>query len=776
MSDEVNQLVEAVLEADDFDTKEVSGEPLDAALSAAGFATEEGVWIKRMANEAVTVARIPNDFYSIGFHKRGQTGWIPDHRTEGGENAVRRMLRDYAAVPVQESEDFDTKEVAGDMTLDFLKRYGFRQSTLAPFPWEKRMGKLAVSIEGFGERQFAVRFWDLVDNAWKCVSKQDVDENGLIEVLNELGEKPVKEGMEDDFDSKEVYAGDYLDDIGNYVERGILSLYGNVKRTDHHYVHERSTTFTLRDEWYWTDEIPRDEQQEIELRIGKLLDRLEKDIDERMVDWNRKIYKELEAAYDWSVSEEVVAETIESNDYRFSEDGEYDEGNLLYSQLNDRAKQKAREWWVQGEDAMGQNYYAEPVVAEWKWLLKNKGFDDADISWSGFSSQGDGASFTADSFDFTRFKKFPDPLEFPETDREQIDEAVEDSDFKDVLGEPPPAETFKVMSSLGEFVVRVEDGQVLKTEIYPPVDADGENLKNIDRFDVNEWRSYWKEDIKPGTDLDILDFGCWNKNGSYEPPVAEFRRDCLFYGEENNPVHESEEDEAQDAKDVYGTNRQSLKHIDNAHDYAEFEARFQEFMEREGINNLSTGDELGFSWTPCDCCHRALGGERYYADGFNPTTREVQDYKICSDCMYYANYGALDDMTMMKIGDSKKELGLGESEDDDFKEVHGTPPPDAVFTITSSWGELTARTDDGMVLSVTLKDPPPAPPEEDTLPLSQIAKFDLGEWRRYYPNRVIEDGDRVDILDLGFWDKDNDYIPPDEGYREIRREMGWDED
>ena len=56
-----------------------------------------------------------------------------------------------------------------------------------------------------------------------------------------------------------------------------------------------------------------------------------------------------------------------------------------------------------------------------------------------------------------------------------------------------------------------------------------------------------------------------------------------------------------------------------------------------------------FSWSSCECCGSSLGGDRYHANGINKYTHEVNCYEICPDCLYYAEYGQLDDMTMMKI-------------------------------------------------------------------------------------------------------------------------------
>ena len=109
----------------------------------------------------------------------------------------------------------------------------------------------------------------------------------------------------------------------------------------------------------------------------------------------------------------------------------------------------------------------------------------------------------------------------------------------------------------------------------------------------------------------------------------------------------------------------------NKQEYAEYQAAVATFMEREGIRNLSTGhiscpeckaevqegkcpthglvDEPFFSWGSCDCCGTSLGGNREHATGYNPTTKEIQEYTICEDCAYYAEYGRLDDTTMAEI-------------------------------------------------------------------------------------------------------------------------------
>lgn len=66
---------------------------------------------------------------------------------------------------------------------------------------------------------------------------------------------------------------------------------------------------------------------------------------------------------------------------------------MKYTELNDAAKEKAREWIAGTQCDEG---WWEGVYEDAKTCLGFLGFDVNDIAFSGFSSQGDGASFTGD--------------------------------------------------------------------------------------------------------------------------------------------------------------------------------------------------------------------------------------------------------------------------------------------------------------------------------------------------------------------------------------------
>jgi len=92
--------------------------------------------------------------------------------------------------------------------------------------------------------------------------------------------------------------------------------------------------------------------------------------------------------------------------------------------------------------------------------------------------------------------------------------------------------------------------------------------------------------------------------------------------------------------------------INTLDDYVKFQQAIAEFFDSEGINCLTTDCQsvAYFDWRSCDCCNGTLGGNRYYASGYNPTTKEVQSgYSVCEDCIYFVKYGELPDETMMRI-------------------------------------------------------------------------------------------------------------------------------
>jgi len=183
------------------------------------------------------------------------------------------------------------------------------------------------------------------------------------------------------------------------------SLYtsGSVSRTSNRYVHEKSTSFDWEFDFRVTkDGVDLDEATKMEGE--NLMSAAKEDIDQIIIDINHAIYKSLEAEYEYQTSDEQVEESIRANGYEFDEFGSVG-GDFTYDQLEDRAKEKARDWFRKG--CCDDSYWSELTLDDWTETLTEMGFgydkDSVDILFSGFGSQGDGASFTCKSFDFDKF-------------------------------------------------------------------------------------------------------------------------------------------------------------------------------------------------------------------------------------------------------------------------------------------------------------------------------------------------------------------------------------
>ena len=70
----------------------------------------------------------------------------------------------------------------------------------------------------------------------------------------------------------------------------------------------------------------------------------------------------------------------------------------------------------------------------------------------------------------------------------------------------------------------------------------------------------------------------------------------------------------------------------------------------EAISNGTALDEGSFSWSSCEICGRPFGGDRYAVHAVNDDN-EILHFDACEDCVYFLEYGRLDDMTMLEIED-----------------------------------------------------------------------------------------------------------------------------
>jgi len=92
--------------------------------------------------------------------------------------------------------------------------------------------------------------------------------------------------------------------------------------------------------------------------------------------------------------------------------------------------------------------------------------------------------------------------------------------------------------------------------------------------------------------------------------------------------------------------------IKNKTDYEAYQKTVAEFIEQEHLSFISAGVENNdpwFSGRPCECCQSALGGMREHMHAIEEESQIQVEYTICEDCVYYLNYGRLDDTTMLRI-------------------------------------------------------------------------------------------------------------------------------
>lgn len=82
-------------------------------------------------------------------------------------------------------------------------------------------------------------------------------------------------------------------------------------------------------------------------------------------------------------------------------------------------------------------------------------------------------------------------------------------------------------------------------------------------------------------------------------------------------------------------------------EYDGYRQRFEAGMAKYGLTHLcDDGEESHFSWSPCDVCGDTSGGQRHTCLGtlFGAVS-------ACDGCIYYAEYGRLDDTTMLGLSD-----------------------------------------------------------------------------------------------------------------------------
>ena len=77
----------------------------------------------------------------------------------------------------------------------------------------------------------------------------------------------------------------------------------------------------------------------------------------------------------------------------------------LFEELPEKAQENLIDIQTENNSLDWDNYFADDVINDWAEVLKEKGFHDAIINYSGFCSQGDGASFTCSYIDLNKLSE-----------------------------------------------------------------------------------------------------------------------------------------------------------------------------------------------------------------------------------------------------------------------------------------------------------------------------------------------------------------------------------
>jgi hypothetical protein len=100
-----------------------------------------------------------------------------------------------------------------------------------------------------------------------------------------------------------------------------LSASGRVYGSNHHYVHERSTSVEINIEGYLGDTYLGTEEVSITDAVYDVFTKLQEQVGEQCVAWDRKIEGQLYAELEYQQKDETLIEWMNDNEWRFEENG-----------------------------------------------------------------------------------------------------------------------------------------------------------------------------------------------------------------------------------------------------------------------------------------------------------------------------------------------------------------------------------------------------------------------------------------------------------------------
>lgn len=61
------------------------------------------------------------------------------------------------------------------------------------------------------------------------------------------------------------------------------------------------------------------------------------------------------------------------------------------------------------------------------------------------------------------------------------------------------------------------------------------------------------------------------------------------------------------------------------------------------VDQEECGEDLGFSWSGCDCCGSNLGGDKFAVAAWNEDMTDYVPLRVCQDCLMFIANGELPD-------------------------------------------------------------------------------------------------------------------------------------
>lgn len=386
--------------------------------------------------------------YTLGAFMQRLATWpegVPKNFEESTRQLVRtKILEGLGVDDPDDPESTVKREVASRDWENILLRNGFKYRDMGIRGYERKFGASTMVNVGNSTKPDCVLigvYYMYGDDRWQLDTSASVSIRDMLDYINDyvpvaqlhearkvkVEANPVPDpddpvvSVNNFVQSKIPYVSEYIQLVNALNAHPEMEVDGKLTRHGN-YVHQNSTSFEMT-----VDNTP----EQLDVLGGdfwRVVDHVEKLIKEEVVSINHKIYRALEREHDWLQSDEAVVDSIEANDYKFDEDGRLGDGELKYDQLDPDAQEAARDNYREGN--LDYEWW-DHIYEEWIAELEEMGWRNPEINFSGFSSQGDGASFTANGLDFRKWAAWhmsSKVIEKGHPYTDELKESVDDAD------------------------------------------------------------------------------------------------------------------------------------------------------------------------------------------------------------------------------------------------------------------------------------------------------------------------------------------------------------